>query len=126
MDNTAQKCPGGEHYGFTRQAFPVGKNNPGDVAIFYNKVDDLTFNYLKIGLLLNLFQHFGLVNFTICLRPRTLYRWAFSAVQQPKLDTRLVSNASHNPIHRVDFTNQMAFPQSTDSRVARHHTDPGF
>ena len=48
---------------------------------------------------------------------------AFPPVQQTKLDARPIRNPAHDPVQRIDLSNQMPLAQPADGRVARHHPD---
>ena len=41
------------------------------------------------------------------------------------MNTGLVGNPAHQAVQSIDLTNQMAFAQSTNRRIAGHHAD-GF
>jgi len=63
------------------------------------------------------------IEFPVRLGPRAAHGWAFSAVENSKLDAAEVGDSGHKPIHGVDFPNQMAFTEPANSGIARHGAD---
>jgi len=49
----------------------------------------------------------------------------FSAVQKTELDARSIGNASHHPVKRINFPNQMALAQSPNRGITGHFAN-GF
>jgi hypothetical protein len=43
------------------------------------------------------------IEFPVRLGPRAAYRWAFSAVENTKLDAAEIGDSGHKPIQGVDF-----------------------
>ena len=78
---------------------------------------------LEVLLILQCRLHRQAVEFAVGLGARALYCRPLTAVQNAKLYARLVDNAAHQPVQRVDFAHQMALAQTTDRRIARHHAD---
>jgi hypothetical protein len=58
------------------------------------------------------------VYFSIGLDSGPLHCGSFSTVQHPELDGGGVGGATHNPIERVNFANQMTFAKPADRRIA--------
>ncbi len=58
---------------------------------------------------------------TIRLHSGALNRWPLPTIEQAKLDCRLIGDAPHQTIERIDLSNEMTFPQSAHRRVTRHH-----
>ena len=47
-------------------------------------------------------------------------RRPFGTVEHSKLNTRRIRQTAHQPIQRVDFSDEVPFPQSTDGGVTGH------
>ena len=63
------------------------------------------------------------IQLSVRLRPWPLHGRAFPSVQQPELNARHIGSAAHDAIHRINFTHKMAFAQTANRRIARHHPD---
>jgi hypothetical protein len=59
------------------------------------------------------------------LRARPAHCWAFSTVQDAKLDTGQIGGAAHEAIERVNFPHEVTFSKAANRRIARHSSD-GF
>lgn len=56
------------------------------------------------------------------MRARPLNRRSLAAIEQAELDARGISKPTHYAIKRIHLTNQMAFAQTADSRIAGHRS----
>ncbi len=54
------------------------------------------------------------------MRARPLDGRAFAAIQQTELDPRLVRQAAHDAVQRVDLADKVALAKTADSRIAGH------
>ncbi len=90
---------------------------------FHDKVGYFTFNDLYFLMGFHFCKHTGSVYFSICLRSRTLYRRAFTSVQQSKLYTCVISHSPHNAVKCVNFPDQMTFTQTANRWITGHRTD---
>jgi hypothetical protein len=63
------------------------------------------------------------IELPVGLGSRAAYGWAFSEVEDPKLDAAKIGNSAHQAIQSIDFPNQMTFSESTNGRITRHRAN---
>jgi hypothetical protein len=68
-------------------------------------------------------KHRFSVEFSINLCSRSLYRRAFSTVENSKLNSGSIGGSSHQSVERVDFPHQMSLAQTAYRGIARHDPD---
>ena len=91
---------------------------PGD-----EEIDNLSRNNVEVLLRFGLGKHFSAIDLSIRLGARALHGRAFTTVQKPKLNAGFIRYSTHHTVECINFPDQMPFTQSTDRRIAGHHTD---
>ena len=80
---------------------------------------------VRFGVCRNRGLHRRRIEFAVGLCARPAHGRTFAAVENTELDAALVGDAPHQTIQSVDFTDQMAFAQPADRRIAGHGADSG-
>ena len=123
MDEPAQEGPCRQHHGAAAERPPVSQRHAGDDAIGNCEIDDLAFDNLKTRLCLDRRAHRLAIELAVGLSSRPAHRRTLAAVEQAKLDPGCIRDPAHQPVERVDLTNQVTLAEATDRRIAGHHTD---
>lgn len=125
VDKSAEKRAGGQYHGIGEET----QTHLGDDTAYLFLLDDQVIGgllkYPQVRLVFEDFADSGLVENTVGLRTGRPYRRAFAAVQYAELDAALVGGHGHRAAEGIDFLDQMALADATDSRVATHGTE-GF
>ncbi|GBR24026.1 hypothetical protein AA0488_0285 [Kozakia baliensis NRIC 0488] len=69
------------------------------------------------------FLNRGTIERAVGLRTGTMNGRPLGAVQQFEVDSGTVGSHTHQAIERIDFPNEMPFPNSTDRWVAGHRAN---
>ena len=78
---------------------------------------------MQVGLVLDDLLHPELICLLVRLRPRTVHRRAFAAVEHPELNPGRVDAPPHLPAESVDLTNDLPLGDAADRRIATHRPD---
>ena len=120
MDEPAQKRAGGD-YNRRRPHLPaIGQHQSGDTIAVNHQIMRLCFNDGEARLILDRRLHGTAIERPVGLRPWPPHGRALAAVEDAKLDTGLVGDTSHQPIHGIDFPDQMPLAEAADRRIAGH------
>ena len=85
-----------------------------------NKVIDLAFQHHKIGCISDCFLHATGIEATVRLGARSPDRRAFSAIEDPKLDSTSIRDTAHQPIKSVNFPDQVTLANASNGGIAAH------
>jgi hypothetical protein len=122
VDETTEKRASCQYNSASAHNFAISEHNTANgIFVLDNKVGDLTFQDGETVNGLKFCLHRLSIELAISLRTRALHRWSFSAVKQPKLNTRSIGNTTHQTVERIHFANQMALAQTAYRRIAAHH-----
>lgn len=124
MDRAAQESARGQHHSSSSEGAAIRKPNASHLA-FAREVIDLTFDHRQIWREPNSLLHRFRIKLAVSLRPRATNGRPLAAVEQAKLDAAGVGDLPHQTIEGVDLTDQMAFAETPDRRIARHRPDGG-
>ena len=101
----------------------VGQRHPRNPAPFEPEVRSLAFDQPEPPHVSQRALYGAAVQAAVHLGTRALRRRPLAAVQQAKLNPRLVTGARHYPVERVNLPDDVALTQTTDRRIARHLAD---
>ncbi len=125
VDNAVKKGAGCKDYTPRPNLRPIRKHDARHSTAYNLQTNNLTRQDRQILLQTKRLLHARFIPVTVGLRARTLHRWSFSAVQQPKLYARIIRDTPHDAIERVNFSYQMPLTQPTNCWIARHHPNIG-
>jgi hypothetical protein len=123
MDQAAQECACREHDARRKVSFARASYDTCDRTALEEKIfgapflNDQPCGFGKCRL------HGPLVELAIGLGTRPPDGWTLATVEQTKLDSGGIGDATHEAIKRIDFPHEVAFPQAADGGIARHLAD---
>jgi hypothetical protein len=117
MNESAQKCAGGQDHGAGMKLTPVAQAN-ARCPFAAEQIVDFALDHGEICRGADRLLHRCGVKLAIGLRARTAHRWPLAAIEHAKLNSGGVSDAAHQPVERIDFTHQMAFAKTADRWIA--------
>ena len=123
VNQSAQEGAGSENHRAGDEFAAINQLQTGNSAIRNRHIVNLAFDHDEIGCFPHGLLNRGGIELAVGLGAGTAHRRPFAAVQNPKLDTAEVSSAAHQAVHGIDFTDQMAFSETSDRRIAGHRAD---
>ena len=123
MDNAPQECTSGQDDRLGGNVGTICKSDPADAFAGHQEVRDLALNNCQIRHLRKFCLHHGPIDLTVGLGARALHCWTLAAVQKPELDTCLIGNARHHPVHGIYLADKVTFPKPANGRIAGHHAN---
>jgi hypothetical protein len=123
VDQSIEKGARREDDGTGGKTAAIFRLNAGDKASIHDESACGTLDNLKPGLAANRTLHRLPIELPVGLGARAADGRALGAVQQTELDARLIGNAAHQSVERVDLPHKVAFAESADSGIARHFAD---
>ncbi len=123
MDQTPQKGPGRDDNRAGQECSAVSQANTGDPAFRDDEFVGFALDHGKIGGVADRGLHGHGVKLAVGLGPGSADRGALAAVQNSELDAARVGDPAHQPVERVDFTDQMALAEPADRGIAGHGAD---
>jgi hypothetical protein len=125
MDDSIEKCPGGQDYSCPRHYAAVGHCHSGYSGTLGRNGDNLTRQYRQTLTARKGTHHPRGIGVAIHLRARSPDSRAFARVEHTELDSTRIRCLTHQPSKGIDFPYQMAFCQSTHCRITTHSPDLG-
>ena len=120
MNNTIQESAGGQDYRIRNNLRPISQSNASHSTIMNEKLGDFTLNKRQIGFGSQDILYCLTIELAIRLGARPLHGRPLPPIKQAKLNASSISCATHNAIHGIDFTHQMAFSQPTNGGITGH------
>ncbi len=124
MDHTTQERTRCQDHCTGAQFGPVPQNDPRNAVAIHDQIGRLTLHHIQVRGGGDKGLHRFAIDFAVGLRARALDRRPLAPVQQTKLDARSVGDLTHQAIHRINLTHQMALAQTTDGGVTGHDANP--
>jgi hypothetical protein len=123
MHETIEKCPCSQDNSSRRKPPAVNKFNAKHPPVSDQELYYLGLLQKQIWHLLERPPHHRAIDRPIRLRAWRLHGRTTASVEQSELNSRSIRHNSHYSAERVDFSNYMAFCNTSDSRITRHLTD---
>ena len=120
MDLAVQKRTRRQHHGAAAKLHTHLGHGAHHAVALYHQVVNRLLEQPQIGLVFQPVPDGGFVENTVRLRAGRPHGWALAAVQNTKLDARLIGRQRHGATHRVHLAHQMAFANAADGRVTAH------
>ena len=122
----AQEGPGGQNYRFCRQKPRFLTKNTRNSVIFDRKRGNLVLDQHQPLLSLQNLLHPDGIGWFVALHPVGAHRWAFAAVQHPKLDSRAIRVERNFAAQGIQLKHHVRFGYTADGRIARHPGGRGW
>jgi hypothetical protein len=134
MNEPIQKSSGRDHNGVRSKTATIFQHDPSESSLIEHKIDDFSLPQMEIRGRFKRAPHLGAIAHAIRLCPWGLNRRPPRAVEQTKLDSSAVDDATHDAAERVNLADEMTFRDPANRRIARHLADevevqsdqPGF
>jgi hypothetical protein len=123
VNQTVQESPGRDDDGVSAKAASVFQDDPGQSSVIQNEIDDFALPQMEIRSRFERAPHLRAITHAVRLRAWRLNRRPARAVEQTKLDTGSIDDATHNAAERVDLADEMSFRNAANGRIAGHLTD---
>lgn len=124
VDETVEKCSGGDDYSACGDGTSVAEAETLDVASVAfagdDEVGDLGLLDLQVGLGFEDFAHFDAVLLLVTLSARRPDGWASGGVEEAKLDADGIGDFAHDATESVDFADDVSLGNASDGGVAAH------
>ncbi len=120
MNPPVEEGPGRQDHSLRTEANAHLRDDTRRAAAFQQDVVHRLLEQPQVVLVLQPAPDRPPVQHPVGLGARGAHRRALAAVQDPKLDPRLVGGLGHRPAERIDLLDQMPFADAADRRVAAH------
>ena len=120
MDLAVQKCAGGQHHGARSEANTNLRHGAHHAVTLDHQVVHGLLKKPQVGLVFQALADGRFVQHPVGLRPGGAHGGPFGAVEDAKLDARLVGGQGHGAAHGVDFLDQVALADAANRGVATH------
>jgi hypothetical protein len=98
----------------------AAKDDSADSPIVEAEIHNISLNNSQVLKGGDFPLHALAIEAAIGLGPGTTDGRALLSIEETKLDTRSIRNTAHKAVKCINLTNEMAFPQSADGRIAGH------
>src|SRR5829696_8292421 len=102
MNQAIQKRSGRHDDSLRSKLSAVFEHDARKLAVIDHKVDDFSLPKMQIGRGFERTSHLGAVSHAIRLRPRRLDCRTARTIEQSKLNSRAIDDATHNSAERID------------------------
>ena len=97
------------------------RSNAHAFSILHDNVHHLHLFQVQAIRIFHHLLHVAVIGILIGLGTEGIHRRSLPQIQHAHLDGRLIGGNSHFSAQGIDFLHQVAFPRSSDGRVAGHH-----
>lgn len=123
MDQAVEECTWRENHGFGKKTIAFQGQNAYRFLVLYQDFCHNTLKERKIWDVFHPVLHGQPVEGLVRLRPWGLDSSAPTSVQEPELNPCLVGQKPHDSAQGIDFSDKMAFSQTSYGGVAGHLSD---
>ncbi|MCG3162488.1 MAG: hypothetical protein JMDDDDMK_03747 [Acidobacteria bacterium] len=123
MNQTIQESPGRYDHGSGSEQPSIHQFNACDAPVFGQNLYDLALPQVEARDSFKLASHLMTIEGAVSLRSRRLHGGASTAVEHSELYAGLINHASHQSAKRVKLSNEVAFGDTPDCRIAGHLCD---
>ena len=123
VDQPAEKCPRRDNDRASPNFGAITETDADYPITRSQQLIGLTLDHREVGGLADRGLHRCRIKFAVGLGARSAHRRTLAAIEHPELNAAGVSRPAHQAIERIDLTDQMAFAEPADRRIARHRAD---
>jgi hypothetical protein len=120
VNEAAQKSASRKHYSAAGNLTAVGEFHSANAAISDDEIIGFGFNDRDIQRFPNRGLHGRRIELAIGLGAWATNGRAFATVENAELDAAFIGHLTHEAVQSVDFSDQMAFAEAADGRIAGH------